>query len=84
MACNCATKEELNKLYKAYGEKSKLPEKPKFADYIRYYCGNGLAYLLMVLCFPLLILYVFALLFWREDYKIHVSDIDFIKIFNKK
>lgn len=81
MACNCEAQNEINKLYKAYGDKSGLPDNPKTSDYIRYYGGNILAYTLMLICFPLLIIYVFALLFWREDEKIHISDIDLMKKF---
>lgn len=81
MACNCETQNEINKLYKAYSAKSQLPEQPKIGDYIKHYGGNVLAYTLMLLCFPLLIIYVLALAFWREDERIHVSDIDLIKMF---
>lgn len=81
MACNCEAQNEINKLYKAYGDKSGLPNNPGIGDYIKYYGGNILAYTLMLVCFPLLILYVLALLFWREDEKIHISDIDLMKKF---
>ena len=81
MACNCEAQNEINALYKAYGEKSALPDSPKIGDYIKYYSGNILAYSLAVLCFPILVLYVLALLFWREDERIHVSDVDLIKLF---
>lgn len=81
MACNCETQNEINKLYKAYSAKSQLPEEPKLIDYITHYGGNILAYSLMLICFPLLILYVLALAFWREDERIHITDIDLIKIF---
>ena len=81
MACNCETQNEIDRLYKAYGEKSGLPETPKIGDYIKYYGGNILAYTLALICFPLLVLYVFALLFWREDERLHVSDVDLIKLF---
>ena len=63
MACNCETQNEINKLYKAYSDKSQLPEQPKIGDYIKHYGGNVLAYTLMLLCFPLLIIYVLALAF---------------------
>ena len=81
MACNCEAQNEINKLYRAYGDKSKLPEHPSIVDYIKYYGGNILAYTLALVCFPLLVLYVLALLFWREDERIHVSDIDLMKKF---
>lgn len=81
MACNCEAHKEIDKLYRAYGDKSALPNNPKLIDYIKFYGGNTLAYTLMLISFPLLILYVIALLFWREDEKIHVSDIDLIKKF---
>ena len=81
MACNCEAQNEINKLYRAYGDKSALPSNPRVSDYIKFYGGNVLAYTLMLICFPLLILYVLALLFWREDERIHVSDIDLMKKF---
>lgn len=81
MACNCEAQNEINKLYRVYGDKSKLPEHPGIFDYIKYYGGNILAYTLALICFPLLILYVLALLFWRENERIHVSDIDLMKKF---
>lgn len=81
MACNCEAQNQIDKLYKAYGDKSSLPDNPKFSDYIRYYGGNGLAYTLAFICFPLLVLYVLALLFWREDEKIHISDINLLEKF---
>lgn len=81
MACNCEAQNEIDRLYKAYGDKSQLPANPSVNDYIKYYGGNILAYGLMFICFPLLVLYVLALLFWREDEKIHVSDIDLMEKF---
>ena len=81
MACNCEAQNEINKLYKAYGDKSGLPDNPRIIDYIKYYGGNILAYGLMLICFPLLVLYVLILLFWRENERIHVSDIDLMKKF---
>lgn len=81
MACNCETQNEINKLYKAYHDKSQIPDDPTIGDYVKHYGGNILAYCLMLICFPLLILYVLALLFWREDERIHVSDVNLIKKF---
>ena len=81
MACNCEAHKEIDKLYKAYGDKSALPNNPKLMDYVKFYGGNIVAYGLLFICFPLLILYVLTLLFWREDEKIHISDIDLIKKF---
>lgn len=79
MACNCATKEEIDKLYEMYGDKKRLPEKPKFKDYFRYYVGNATVYILGLVALPLLILYILVLLFWREDEKLHVKDFDIYK-----
>ena len=81
MACNCEAQNEIDKLYRAYGDKAALPDNPNIGDYIKFYGGNILVYTLAAICFPLLILYVFALLFWREDERIHVSDIDLLKKF---
>ncbi len=81
MACNCATKEEIDKLYRVYGEKSKLPKKHSTWDFIKHYAMNGFVILLFIICFPLLLLYILALLFWRENERINISDIDLIKLF---
>ena len=83
MACNCSTQEEINRIYKAYGDKSALPSEPKFIDYVKYYGGNALAYTLLFITWPLLILYVLCLLFWREDGRIHVSDVNLLEIFKR-
>ena len=82
MACNCETQKEIDKLYKAYSDKSQMPENPKLNDYIKFYGGNILAYTFMLVCFPLLLLYVLVLLFWREDERIHVNDVNLIKKFS--
>lgn len=84
MACNCATKEEIDKLYRLYGEKSKLPKKHSTWDFIKYYITNILVILLFIICFPLLLIYILALLFWRENERINISDIDLIKLFKIK
>ena len=82
MACNCSTQEEINRLYKAYGDKAALPEKPKLSDYVKYYGGNILAYTLLLVSLPFLILYVLFLLFWREDERIHANDVNLLRLFN--
>lgn len=84
MACNCEAQNEIDKLYKMYGNKPAMPDNPKVLDYIKYYGGNFLVYTCAILAFPLLVLYVLALLFWREDSKIHISDINLLKKFRIK
>lgn len=79
MACNCATQEELDRLYKIYGDKKKKPQNAKIGDYFKYYIENGLVYLCGLIVFPFLVLYIFALLFWREDGKIHIGDINILR-----
>lgn len=81
MACNCETQKQIDELYKAYSDKSQLPDKPKAFDYFKYYAGNITAYTLALIAFPFLIIYVLLLLFWREESKIHINDIDLIKKF---
>lgn len=84
MACKCSTQEEIDRLYNAYGEKSALPEKPSFNDYVKHYGGNILALTLLVVTFPLLLLYILCLLFWREDERIHVNDVNILRLFKPK
>lgn len=78
MACNCSTRDEIDRLYKQFGTKRELPDNAHFSDYVRYYVGNPLAYILMIITFPLLLVYVLALLFWREDGRIRLGDIDLL------
>ena len=79
MACNCTTQEEIDKLYRQFGEKTKISPNAKLGEYIKYYVGNTLVYLLGAVCFPLLVIYILFLLFWREDEKIHVNDVNLLK-----
>lgn len=83
MACNCGTKKEIEELYKRLGDKSTLPDNPKFKDYFRYYVGNTALYLLMLITFPIILIHILALVFWREDGRLHVQDFDLTKKFIK-
>lgn len=84
MACKCNTQEEIDRLYKVFGDKSGLPEKPTLNDYIKYYVGNILVYILLIVALPLLIFYVLILLFWREDERIHINDVNLLRLFKPK
>ena len=84
MACNCATKEELDKLYKIYGEKSD-DEKSLFS------VGKRLTYISLsilgwLIVFPLMLLYMTLFLLWNEpkNRKINVQNFNLLKIFHLK
>lgn len=83
MGCNCKTREEIDRLYEAFGEKKKLPKKPKFKDYIRYYVGNSFLFVLFLCMFPIMFVYILLILFWRESHRLHVKDFDFTRIVSK-
>ena len=63
MGCNCKTREEIDRLYEAFGEKKKLPKKPKFKDYIRYYVGNSFLFVLFLCMFPIMFVYILLIYF---------------------
>lgn len=79
MACNCASKEQLDKLYATYGDKRKVKElsvKSKIKYYLQY---TGVA-IAMIFIWPILLLYViYKSWFDLEDKKISLR-----KFFNIK
>ena len=84
MACNCATKEELDKLYNMYGNKTDeektLFSRTKRALYIT------LSILGWIIVFPLMFIYMILFVIWNEpkDRRINVQNFNLLKIFHLK
>lgn len=78
MACNCATTEQLNALYRKYGEKkdvSNLTFGQKVKNVI-YKIGIGIC---MIPIIPAIIIYLFYKTWGTDDHRINVK-----KFFNLK
>lgn len=72
MACNCATSEQIDELYKKYGERRKSTNKntkQKIKDAVMY-AGVAVA---MVPIIPVLVLYVFYKAFCDDDHRISLT-----------
>lgn len=80
MACNCATTEQINKIYKKYGEKRDkgLTFKEKVKNALMY---SGVA-IAMVFIFPFLFLYVVYKGVFDDDHKISLTK--FFRLNSKK
>ena len=73
MACNCATTEQLNELYRKYGEKK--AEKKSFGIRVRnavYKVGVAICLIPIV---PMIILYAFYKAWGTDDHYISVAKI---------
>ena len=83
MACNCGTKEEINRLYKAYSEKSTLDD-TSFWGRVKQFFYTMVTVIGWVVIFPLMLIYMLLFLFWREpgDRNINVQNFNLLKIFH--
>jgi len=83
MACNCGTKEEINRLYKAYSEKSTLDD-VSFWSRVKQFFYTMVTVICWVVIFPLMLIYMLLFLFWREpgDRNINVQNFNLLKIFH--
>ena len=83
MACNCGTKEEINRLYKAYSEKSTLDD-TSFWGKVKQFFYTMVTVIGWVVIFPLMLIYMLLFLFWREpgDRNINVQNFNLLKIFH--
>lgn len=73
MACNCATKEQIDALYKKYGERQKVNKTDSFkvkAKKIAVTIGVGIC---LIPIFPALLLYVIYKGFFDDDKKISMA-----------
>lgn len=79
MACNCKTNEEIDKLYRAYGEK--IQERGKtFKDEVKRVFLFLSSILMWIICIPMMLIYVLFLLFWQDDKKINVQSVNIMRI----
>ena len=83
MACNCGTKEEINRLYKAYSEKSTLDD-TSFWGKVKQFFYTMVTVIGWVVIFPLMLIYMLLFLFWREpgNRNINVQNFNLLKIFH--
>ena len=83
MACNCGTKEEINRLYKAYSEKSTLDD-TSFCGRVKQFFYTMVTVIGWVVIFPLMLIYMLLFLFWREpgNRNINVQNFNLLKIFH--
>lgn len=83
MACNCGTKEEINRLYKAYSEKSTLDD-TSFWSRVKQFFYTMVTVIGWVVIFPLMLIYMLLFLFWREpgNRNINVQNFNLLKIFH--
>lgn len=73
MACNCATKEQIDALYKKYGERQKVNKTDSFkvkAKKIAVTIGVGIC---LIPIFPALLLYVIYKGFFDDDKRISMA-----------
>lgn len=73
MACNCATKEQIDALYKKYGERNKVNKTDTFkvkAKKIAVTIGVGIC---MIPIFPVLLLFVIYKAFFDDDKRISMA-----------
>ena len=76
MGCNCTTTEQINELYRRYGEK-RAARKPKK---IKAFLRKAALVICLIPVVPILVLYVFYKAFCDDDNKISVRN--FFKLKN--
>lgn len=81
MACNCSTKEEIDRLYKMYAvQKNVKPEKGSHIELVMFYIKNILLLVMTIIAFPFLVIYILCLLFWRNNNRLKINDFDFLRV----
>ena len=84
MACNCGTKEEIDKLYRAYGEKLDNWDSLTVGEKVKNVIYKILTILTWVIVLPLMTIYILLFLFWSEDKRINVQNFNLLRIFKLK
>jgi len=84
MACNCGTKEEIDRVYRIYGEKVANPDMDTLSDRLKHYFYVVFTILSWIVIFPFMTIYLLLFLFWREpgDRNINVQNFNLLKIFH--
>ena len=73
MACNCATKEQIDALYKKYGERRKVNNGDTFKVKVKKILTNVGVALCMIPIFPVLLLFVIYKGFFDDDKQISMT-----------
>ena len=83
MACNCGTKEEIDRIYKIYGEKLENRDDMTFIERIKHFGYVLFTIFAWIIVFPLMFIYVILFMFWNEPghRDINVQDFNLLKIF---
>ena len=84
MACNCGTKEEIDKLYKAYGEKIYSTDGLTAWEKVKRAWYTFLTALTWAVVLPFMFIFVLGFLFWSEDKKLNVQNFNLLRIFRLK
>lgn len=79
MACNCATKEQIDELYRKFGEKKETSKKETFKFKLKKTISTIGIIICCILITPFIFLYVFYKAFGDDDHRISVT-----KFFNLK
>ena len=79
MACNCATSEQLNELYRVYGEKAANRQTQTIGKEIVYWLKQMALILLAIPSTILMTLYVVWVVFWNKNPHINVQNINILK-----
>ena len=84
MACNSGTKEEIDRIYKVYGEKVANPDMSTLFDRIKHYAYVMFTVLSWVVIFPFIFIYMLLFLFWREpgNRNLNIQNFNLLKIFH--
>ena len=84
MACNCATKEELDRLYRIYGEKRDNNQDLTFADYVKKAVYAFITICGWIIVFPLMLIGMILYVFWTEPTKrkINVQNFNLLRLFH--
>ena len=83
MACNCNTKEQLDALYRMYGEKqekNKEEMKSSWNKRIKYGIWQLAIIILLIPCIPIIFIYFLLRLFWEDSPKVNINNFDLLKI----
>ena len=73
MACNCATQEQLNELYKRYGREVDPDVKTTLGFRVRKFINNIFLYLLLIVVVPIIFCYVLGKGLFTKDKQISLK-----------
>ncbi len=84
MACNCGTKEEIDRIYQAFGEKLENRSDMTLWEYIKHVFYVLFTVLCWIVLFPVMLIYMLLFLFWREpgDRNINIQNFNLLRLFH--